>query len=414
MRKLIFAVAGVALLASTAQAREGFGFSKKSVTMNRTKAPALNTPARRVKVTATSDRQKETDDAATLKRYTEEMILAGAGTLAANDKPEIAIKMTVDRLNAHESWETKTDYEYQKTGTKQEWNSSKKKYETKDVYGNVPVTKNVKVMKASLAGTYDVLDKSGKVIDSGELKEDFSRKYDEGRDAETPSKVEDNLLHKAATTVASRLVPTKDRVFVIVPKGSFEAYIPLAESNQWDRYLAAVKAVPENRNASQEAYHQYALGVANEGLAYATDDPKQATELLREAVNRYQRAIQDNPGEKIFAEEYNSMLSSRIPAPLPRATQSLQAYEAWTTGTHTGGSMTASSGSTPSKKSGPMNNQTLVSMAQAGLTDENLMLAIDNADDIAFDTTPEGLISLAKGGVSKNVIAHMQKRVAKK
>jgi len=36
------------------------------------------------------------------------------------------------------------------------------------------------------------------------------------------------------------------------------------------------------------------------------------------------------------------------------------------------------------------------------------------ADEVAFDTTPNGLISLAKGGVSKSVIAHMQKRVAKK
>ncbi len=405
-------LAGVAMLAVPAFGREGFGFSKKSITMNRTKPPALNTSARRIKVVGASDRSKESDDAATLKRYTEEMLLAGAGTIASGDKADTTVKLSLDRLSSHESWETKTEYEYRKTGTKQEWNSSKKKYETKDVYDNVPVTKNVKVMTASLSGAYEILDRNGKVIDSGDLSEDFHRKFDEGRNSDAPSKVEDDLLHKAAMTVAARLVPTKDRVFVMVPKGSFEAYIPLAETNAWDRYLAAVQAVPENRNPSQEAYRQYALGVANEGLAYATDDPKQARELLREAVNHYQRAIQDNPGEKVFAEEYNSILSSKIPAPLPRASASLAGYEAWTSGTHTG-AMASSSSSSKSASSGPMNNQTVVSMAQAGLNDENLILAIDSADEVAFDTTPSGLISLAKGGVSKSVIAHMQKKAKK-
>lgn len=410
MRKMIFVVLAAGLFASGAYAREGFGFSKKSITMNRTKPPVTNTPARRVRVTASSDRSKESDDAATLKRYTEEAILAGAGTLATGERGEMTIRIAVDRLDSHETWEEKTEYEYRKTGTKQEWNSKKNRYDTKDVYDNVPVQKNVKVLKATLAGTYDVLDHSNKIIYSGDLKEDFSKKYDEGRNSESPSKVEDDLLHKAANNVASSVVPTHDRVFVIVPKGSFEAFIPLAESNTWDRYLAAVEAVPENRNSSQESYRQYALGVAKEGLAYTTDDPRRAASLLREAVDHYQRAIQNNPGEKIFSEEYNSILSSRIGAPLARANASLAAYEGWTAGKHTGGSMT----SVAKSNSGPMNNQTLLSMAKAGLTEENLILAIDDADEVAFDTSPNALIALANGGVSKNVIAHMQKRAKKR
>ena len=408
MRKIAFVLTGVALFAASAFAREGFGFSKKSITMNRTKPPALNTAARRVKVVASSERSKENEDAATLKRYIEEVILAGAGTLATSEKAEATVKLSVDRLDSHETWEEKTDYEYRKTGTKQEWNAKKNKYETKDVYDNVPVQKNVKVLKASLSGAFDILDRNGKVIDSGDLNEQFSKKYDDGKNSETPSRVEDDLMHKAATVVGARLVPTKDRVFVIVPKGSFEAFIPLAESNTWDRYLASVEAVPENRNRAQEAYRQYALAVAKEGLAYSTDDPRRATELLQESVDHYQRAIQDNPGETIFSQEYNSILSSRIGAPLSRARASLTGYQTWTAGTHMGVSVAAKKNS-----SGPMNNQTLLSMAQAGLTDENLILAIDDADDVSFDTSPNALITLAKGGVSRNVIAHMQRRAKK-
>ncbi len=407
MRKLALFVLAIGVCASNASGREGFGFSKKSITMNRTKPPAINTPARRIKVTASSDRTKESDDAATLKRYTEEVLMAGAGTLASSDKPEMTVRLAVDRLDSHETWETKQEYEYRKVGTKQEWNSKKNRWDTKDVYDNVPVTKNVKVLKASLAGVYDITDRGGRVIDSGDLSADFSQKYEEGRNSAPPAKAEDDLLRKAALTVGSRLVPTHDRIFVIVPKGSFEANIPLAEGNAWDRYLAAVQAVPENGNKSQEAYRQYALGVAKEGLAYNLDDPRRAADLLREAVGHYQTAIQDNAGEKIFTETYDSIISSRIPASLPRAQASLGAYEAWTAGRHTGGSTMSVAAKS---KSGPMTNQTLIEMAKAGLTDENLMLAIDDADDVSFDTSPKALIALAKGGVSKTVIAHLQKR----
>jgi hypothetical protein len=61
-----------------------------------------------------------------------------------------------------------------------------------------------------------------------------------------------------------------------------------------------------------------------------------------------------------------------------------------------------------------MRNTTVIELAKAGLSDENIKLAIDGADRTAFDVTPEGLIALAKGGVSKTVIAHMQKKKSKK
>ena len=41
---------------------------------------------------------------------------------------------------------------------------------------------------------------------------------------------------------------------------------------------------------------------------------------------------------------------------------------------------------------------------------ENIIMAIDAAESTEFDTSPEALIALSKAGVSKNVIARMQKR----
>ena len=54
---------------------------------------------------------------------------------------------------------------YEKTGEKQVWNESKKKYETKPVYGNVRYTVQVKVVDGSLTGSFDLADRSGRMIE---------------------------------------------------------------------------------------------------------------------------------------------------------------------------------------------------------------------------------------------------------
>src|SRR5688500_770717 len=178
MRKLALYLLAAAVFTSDAFAREGFGFTKKAVSMTRTNPPSLGIGARRVKITATSDRAAEKDDAATLKRYAEELVLTGAGTMATEkDKGDVRISIAVDRLDSNESWETEQKSRTEKTGTKQEWNEKKKKYETKDVYGTVYYTVQVKVMNASLSGTWDLADKSGKIVESGTIDETFKEKY---------------------------------------------------------------------------------------------------------------------------------------------------------------------------------------------------------------------------------------------
>ena len=60
-----------------------------------------------------------------------------------------------------------------------------------------------------------------------------------------------------------------------------------------------------------------------------------------------------------------------------------------------------------------MRNQTVIDLAKAGLSDENIILAINAASKTQFDVSPEALIALSKSGVSKSVIAHMQKKMQK-
>lgn len=404
--------AGVAL---SAEGREGFGFAKKAVDILRTIPPATNAGARRVAVRVESERGADQDDARSLERYLTEQIVNAGGTVAEGGKPEVELNVSIDRLDSHETWETYTVQERQQTGTKREWNESKKKYETKPVYSNVSVQKQRKVINASLSGTWDIAAKNRDVA-NGTLDDDFRRTYGDYDSAPAPSSVEDDLLRKAARQIAAQLVPMQERASVLVPRASFEPLIPLAESGAWDRYLAAVEAMPAKKNPKDEAFRHYALAIAKEAIAYGREDRAEALDLLRAAQSHYETAASLNPGEELFRKGYTSLLAtSDIGSPLTRARDSVARYDAWSaTGATTriaSAQPVAAAPSAPAKPAAAgMRNQTVIDLAKAGLSDENIILAIDGAAQTQFDVSPEGLIALAKGGVSKNVIAHMQKK----
>jgi hypothetical protein len=414
MKHRLIAVLIVTALAVPAVAREGFGFAKKAVALARTIPPSTNAGARRVKVTVASDRSDARDDAQTMSRYISEAILAGAGSLADTGKPEVMIDVSLDRVESHESYDTETEYVRQQTGTKRKWNEKKEKYEDEPIYSQVPVQKSYKVLTASITGAYDIGTRSSDVA-SGSIDQQFREKYGDGESSRAPSDVEDELMRNAARAIVAHLVPTNDRVSVLLPRSTFEKFIPLAENGQWDRYLAAVEGVPANRNLKDEAYRQYAMAVAKEALGYLNEDRKEALALLRNSVALYEQAISMNGNEELFRKGYVSLLaSSSIGVPLARVNDSVARYEKWTS---PGATRVASRDPEPEPEPEPepapkngMRNQTVIDLAKAGLSDENIKLAIDGAEHTAFDVTPDGLIALAKGGVSKSVIAHMQKR----
>jgi hypothetical protein len=413
-RLLILALSvGVAL---SAEGREGFGFKKKAVDILRTIPPATNAGARRVAVRVESERGSDEDDARTLERYITEHIVNGGGTVAESGKPDVELNVAIDRLDSHETWETYTDYERRQTGTKREWNESKKKYEDKPVYSNVSVQKQRKVLTADLSGTWDIAAKN-KDVANGNLDEDFRREYGDYDNAPSPSAIEDDMLKTVAKQIAAQLVPTQERTAILVPRASFEPLIPLAESGAWDRYLAAVEAMPANKSPKDEAFRHYALGIAKEAIAYGKENRAEARDLLRAAKSHYETAASLNADEELFRKGYTSLLStSNIGSPLARMTDSVTRYDAWSaTASPTRVASTQPVAGPPVKSSTPagMRNQTVIDLAKAGLSDENIILAIDAAAQTQFDVTPDGLIALSKGGVGKSVIAHMQKKSRK-
>src|SRR5438105_3764082 len=393
-RATLFVIVIVSL-STVAYGREGFGFTKSKVDMTKTVPPAINVSGAKVNVAVDSEHSRIAGKADTLRQYTEAAILSGNKNLQAAPKGDVNVMIALDRLEADHHYQSKTEDNYEKTKDKN----------GKTTYVNNPNTKSFTTVRGEIGGTYKITDSKGRLLDSG----DIDRKTEKDYEYTAPSneKVEEDLLREAADKIAARVVPTQRRVNVLMPKGSFEQFIPLAESGAWDRYLQSVESVRPLGDRKSDAYREYALGVANEALAYSASDPKSGLELLKKAAEHYRAAAANNPDEKLFSERYTGFLNVAA-APVERADASVKAYEAWASGP----TAPMASSSTASTKTAmkSIRNQHIIDMAKAGLSDENIMLAIDSADQTEFDTTPEGLIALSKAGVSKNVIAHMQKR----
>ena len=407
-KRIAAAVVVLLVCCATASAREGFGFTKKAAEMNITVPPAINVYGTAVSVTVKSDRARVGSNTDLMQKSIADLIEAAGTALRLALPADIIVAVELDHLDVDHRSESKVEYRSEKRCCDKNG---------KSYYQSVPHTKYYTVVDARLDGSYKISHTRGKLLDDGEINEKSAREYDYG--APSTADTEASLVKAAARRVAARIVPTQSKVTVLVPKGSFESFIPLAETNSWERYLQSVESISAMRDSGSEAYRQYALGVAKEGLAYATSDVPRARQLLSEAAAHYRTAIQNNPGEKLFSEEHNSIFSS-AGAPLPRVEESVKAFEAWVpAGTATpakvardgkpaGGAKVAST-----KKGGVsrrLGNQSVIDMKKAGLSDENIKLAIDAAQSVSFDTSPEGLIALSKAGISNDVIMYMQKK----
>jgi hypothetical protein len=277
-----------------ARAGEGFGLRKRTVTMTRTRPPQI--VARGVRVTASCARKGDGALADALRRYTAE---ACGGS---EEDVDVELRLVLDRVDASEGWESKTDYEYRQTGAREEWNAAKGRYEKKPVYTTVPVTKKVKVMEALVRGSYEIHDAAGSTLAAGALEQSLQGSYDYGSGAPTPDGLMDAVVRNAAQAAAARLVPSSEEVTVTLPRGSLEPLLPLAEGGHWDDYRHGVESLPPFTAPDAEAYRLYALAVATEACAYVTADRHRSAALLAQALAHARNAAAHNPREPRFTE----------------------------------------------------------------------------------------------------------------
>ena len=426
IRLSLLAVTVLFLVIPLSHAREGFGFKKKAVDLDRRVPPEVLLVGSTIDVRI-ADHGGFEPAARRVRELVEEKMLAYDERLSAEGaKPHITIELDVDEARVDDTWSQKTEYESRQTGTKVETDSKGNKKE-KPVYSSVPVTVNYKNVAGTVAVGYVVTDAVAKnEIHRGVAKATFSNSYKKGEGAPMPSELESRLIEQAAAEISGKLVGRKEPVSVLLPRASFEKLIPLAESGDWESYRARVESMPAKKKPGDEAYRQYALGVATEALAYGADEEDAAIDLLRKSVEHYRQAVSMNPREELFAKGYsNFWTGSATASPVIRVEEGLANYQRLDEfrGRLASGGATPAAARAPAAKvasakgpsskassGNPLRNENVIEMAKAGLSEQNLILAIDGAAGTDFDLSPDGLVKMAKSGVSPKVIAHMQKK----
>ncbi len=272
------------------------------------------------------------------------------------------------------------------------------------------------------------------------------KKTDETYGAPSPIELRQLLLSRASSQIASRLVNTDETLDVPLARGKLDEANNLAEKGLWSRYLETLETMTPLGKTTDDAYRLYDIGVAYEALAYQSEDKSATEKFLEKAAINYGKAIDGNPGEKLFADPQNrietavahykrlqggSTLSAKedsAPTPGPGSKTSGPAKnssagtgaKATTAGASkaasaSGGSPAAGAASKgPSKAAAPaapaLTNAQVIKMAKAGVDEDNIVGTIHDATSVQFDLSPDGLVDLASNGVKGKIVAAMRER----
>lgn len=435
MRGVKRVVSGVAcclalvLVAGEAQAKEGFGMVKKLVNLERRNPPQVLITGTRIQVVGEgASGATEALGSQVAIRLSSELVQHDPRLSLDAQRPQTVVEVTVldDRYDTR--WENRP-------GVRQVPIGKDSKGEMQ--YRMEQVTLRYLVVDYAFAASYTVADRaSGKTLFADSIDVAFSEEFEDGRGAPTHFDRQALAEQHTVGAIVYALTPTVETIRVMVPKGSFESFVNLAEAGLWSRYSEAIEARPALPSPRDESYRQYALGVAYEALGYGAEDTQTTLRYLDLAAQHYNTALTLHPAEDFFTKPYEGSIVNalgraslevlgelsgrstgtlrerRAMAPLERVQTAMAKYqtllqqgEVLVASTTAGGG--AKSAGAPAEDGG-MANRDVISMVQAGVPEEIVLTAIDDAQSCSFDTSPTGLIELTKGKVGAEIVRRIQ------
>lgn len=345
----------------------------------------------------------------------------------ATGKAETIIFCEITRLDADEDrWETRTTTEHQKTGERQEWNREKGKYETKNVYGDVKVTRRYKIVKGGINISYQARDaRNNATLDAQNIHSEFSKEYLDGNGSPSAHELREALVNLAIEKLTLRLVPTTETLTVFLPRGKVENFSKLGQAGLWEKMREGIDKMGTLPKSSDEAYRQFGLGIANEALAYQAEKIEDSIKLFEEASISYNKALELKADEKYFRDpmarieqslaQYKKLSSQQAAyaqaKSVPKATA--PPAESGAKGIKTpvpspAQQPAAAAPSGPPPSAAALTNQKVIEMVAAELDEAGIIATINSAQAVQFDLSPDGQIELRKNKVPNNVITAMR------
>lgn len=406
---VLLATAIILPLAPPVLAGEGFGMMKKTAKLTRVHPPQVFIMGTGIAIRASSPDGKYAMAAQRLQSQLESELL-GANTRLKLDpsNPDATIDVMILQNDYDDEWVQREGRRQVKTGSKDS--------KGKDIYREERFTYRVKIVKHTFGMSFKVHDtRTDRSLAADTTNRPFNKEFNEGNGAPDASSLENDAIRAVVAELTHRLAPTRELIGVLLPKGSMERFIALADAGLWTKYLDALQKMPAFAKPVDESYRQYALGVAYEALGYGAEDADTTLKYLEQASVHYNNAVDTHPKENYFTKSYDAIFTSKsAEAPLTRVQSALVQYQRMkefteAIATRSAGTQTGSKGDLGTAvDDDTVSNASVIDMLRAGLSEDVIFTSINSAKKTSFDVTPKGLIQLAAAKASKKLIQHIQ------
>jgi hypothetical protein len=227
----------------------------------------------------------------------------------------------------------------------------------------------------------------------------------------TPIELHDRLIKDAAMQIASHLVNTTEQVTVNLARGgSLDEPDKLMENKLYSRALEDLMIATPFSTPEADAYRLYDIGVANEALAYSSEDVNKARTFLQQAAINYGKAIDAKPTEKNFLEPQNRIDTAL--AHYKALSEDSKPSHVETAETHVSPAPSPVASSKPADPpSDAMTNDQVIEMVAAHMDEGNIIDNIQHASKVSFDLSVQGQVYLSQHGANGRILTAMKSRV---
>jgi len=430
------------LVAAPTAFSQGFGSSKKKITLHRKLPPAAHLNGSTINVQVTGH-NIQSDASTDLRNMLEAELLKNDRRLSTEERhPDSVIICNITEY-VPPTAQTSTRSTYV-PGSKKQNQETVTRYSgiLKVAYSAKDARSGRTLDSSNITSKYDdEFNQYGSTNKS--VTENLSNQWNKLKHGKltadkppTAGDVRDMLFSDAVSQITARLVNTDEPVDVLLARGKLDDADKLAEAGLWTRNLEVLETMTPFPK-EEDAYRLYNIGVAYEALAYGSEDSKAATKYLQEAAINYGKAIDDKPSEKYFLEPQKRIDTAiahyKTLREQPKTVARADAAEASvsdasaksgrgsssTTAAKSAGaasSKASSSGTAksltspaPKKPSGPpLTNDQVIQMVKAGLDEENIIDTIKSAGSVNFDLSVDGQVKLAQNGVKGKILTAMK------
>ena len=422
---------------------QGFGMIKKDAHFLRLRPPKLLLDRFDVAVRVDALGASRMTSASSFQSNLERGLKASDPRINLNStEPNIIIDCQIGDVSRTETWSKKTEYQRQKVRVEEVWNEQKKKMEKKDVYEDVKVEVPYLHVKWNASIAFRIESpKTAKILASDQYTYNHSDEYKEGKLVPPSPPGVEVWTNQQAIKIAAYIVPTRERVRILLPKGKLDSVSDKIEERKLAEALKELEAIPPLKKQEDDSYKFYLLGACYEAMAYVNDRTESLERYLEQAAENYAKAIGIKPGEKYFTEAQErlrvstamykalverqyALVRTRKEANQTEALSSSRSTEPPAPSVNSATDATTplhrqampaqrieprpSENKPASQTTDALTNETIMKLVKAGLSEENIIATITEASAVSFDLSPNGQVQLIQAGVSDRIISAMR------